>query len=337
VYTPSLDLLRQVLHPGISNFQIELIKKSFNPSGVYRLALEYSRGQPDSNSVILKYFEPGANPAYWSVDREYSYYQIIYPNVEINKPELYYLGFAEDDKTRVLVLEDLSTRYYIPNHPYFWNKEEFSAILRTYARLHALGANWLPQVHQREWMLQPQETRWDINDIPGMVQVIEQAGIWNHDLDLNQLIAETRTNMGKYADHPITLLHYDTVPPNIGIPNNLQEDAILIDWQDATWGIAELDLAYFFNQPFSSAKNINRQDALDYYWKIRARIEGKLDSPVVRDAIQRYADILLCFTLISAGHRVTLSPYPEGTYPYLHWESMFEILHDRLLELSQSA
>ncbi len=298
------------------------------------MALQYSGSHAGPPTVILKYLEQDASGNVWPVDRELLYYQKIYPKTEINKPDLYYAGFAEDGKTRVLIMEDLARNYFIPSHPYHWSADEFKSVLRTYARLHASGSRWLPPEDERDWMLQPQETRWDIDEILGMAEILVKAQKLDQDLDLYPLVEETRKFLSEFTAYPVTLLHYDAVPPNVALPFDQNQDAILIDWQDATWGMAQLDLAYLFNQPFSSARNIDRQSALDYYWELRQKISPDPESSTDKETIQRHADIIMCFTLIAVGQRAVNAPYPKGTYPFQHWESMFVILNKRLCELA---
>lgn len=334
MYHPSLDFLRHVLNPQITGFTATLIKKSYSPSGVYRVALEIDESHSVNSTVIVKFIEKGWAGNSWASDRERLYYQTIYPKVGARKPEVYYVGYHPESQTSLLVMEDLSARYSIPSHPYAWTPVEFQAVLRAYAHLHACGEAWLPPLNERQWMLQPQETRWLLDDIPSMVETIISAGIWQPLPGIEKLVEETRRNSPSLQNYPKTMLHYDAVPPNVALPFDLDQDAVLLDWQDVTWGMAELDLAYLFNQPFSSARHIDREQAFKYYWAQRDLIEGKLPPLEIRKVAQRYADIVMSFTLVAVGHLVVHKPYPEGSYPRLHWDSMFEVLYQRLQELS---
>lgn len=330
MYQANLELLQRVFGLHVTGFEAFLIKQSFNPSGVYRVVLQYGQDRPAPNSVILKFSQPGGPGGSEGADRERLFYERISPDLPVNKPKIYFAGLDDKTQTRLILMEDLTPPYIFPSHPYRWTPEEFRCVLRAYARLHAVGSDYLPHESQRGWMLTPQNTWWNPEEIPAMAEEIVSAKLWPSLPKLGSLVAEILENTQIWSSCPVTLLHYDAVPPNVALPENLEGEAVILDWQDATWGVAELDIAYLFNQPFSSARQIDRQAALRYYWAQRQSIDG-LKRPIEeRFTIQRLADITMAFTLIYKGHQAALHPYPPGTYPRLHWDSQFGILYDRL-------
>jgi hypothetical protein len=333
VYQPNLELLQQVFGLQVIGFEAFLIKQSFNPSGVYRVVLQHHQGHPAPGSVILKFSQPGGPGSLDGADRECLFYERISPDLPVNKPKIYFTGLDDRAQTRLILMEDLTPPYFFPSHPYQWTPEEFRCVLRAYARLHAVGGDYLPHESQRGWMLSPQDTWWKPEEIPALAGVIVSAGLWPSLPKLDNLVEEILENTRLWLSSPATLLHYDAVPPNVALPENLKGEAVILDWQDATWGVAELDIAYLFNQPFSSARHIDRQAALRYYWTQRQSIDG-LKRPIEENfAIQRLADITMAFSLIYKGHQAARHPYPQGTYPRLHWDSQFGILYDRLQTL----
>jgi hypothetical protein len=99
--------------------------------------------------------------------------------------------------------------------------------------------------------------------------------------------------------------------------------------------MAEFDLAYLDLQPFESARLIPRSELLDRYWHLRAEIDSAIPSAQERRARQLHADIVTALWLTTPASRVTLHPYPEGSYPHMHWSSQCGIVYNRLKTLAQ--
>ena len=59
-----------------------------------------------------------------------------------------------------------------------------------------------------------------------------------------------------------------------GIPIGNSGDAVLLDWDMAGWGLAEMDLAYMFLGPYANHRRLDRQKALNYYWRQRQAVAG---------------------------------------------------------------
>jgi hypothetical protein len=97
----------------------------------------------------------------------------------------------------------------------------------------------------------------------------------------------------------------------------------------------EFDLAYIDLQPFESGRLIPRSELLDLYWCARAEIDSDIPSLEERRARQLHADAVMALWLTRPASRVAVHPYPEGTYPHMHWSSQFGIVYDRLKTLAQ--
>ena len=170
--------------------------------------------------------------------------------------------------------------------------------------------------------------------IPEQVANVQRAGIWGDLPGLPNLIAHARESCKKYAAEEITLLHGDTTPANALLPQDLTQPAVLIDWQDVGVGMPEFDLAYLDLQPFHSARLIPRSELLNIYWRFRAEIDSsQIPSPEERRTRQLHADLVNTLWLVGSASRVALHPYPEGTYPHMHWASQHPIVYDRLKTL----
>jgi len=330
IYEPNLDLLRQAFGNNVQDCHAELIKVALGWSRVYRVTLS-QQGHSTRGSVVVKTIDPNGPADVFEAERELCFYQILHPKLCIPKPEVYFLTTDAATGFHVIVMEDLSSTHRIPTHPYQWTRAELKSVLHTYAHLHtstleALDYTWLAPRHERQL---------NFEMIPEQAGAVQRAGLWGDLSELPNLIAYARESCKKYADEKITLLHGDTTPANALLPQDLTQPATLIDWQDVGVGMPEFDLAYLDLQPFDSARLIPRPELLDTYWHFRAEIDSpKLPSPKERRARQLHADVVNTLWLISPASRVALHPYPEGTYPHMHWASQHHIVYDRLKSLA---
>jgi aminoglycoside phosphotransferase (APT) family kinase protein len=283
-------------------------------------------------TVVVKTMDPHGPPTLLEAERELRYYEILHPQLPIAKPEVYFLTTDEATGFHAVVMEDLSPRHRIPTHPYQWTYEELKSVLRAYAYLHTstvenLGYPWLAPRH---------ESVLEFEKIPDQVATVQRAGIWSDLPALGLLIDYARASCEKYAQAEVALLHGDTTPANAPLPKDIgSAPATLIDWQDVGPGMPEFDLAYLDLQPFESGRLVPRSDLLDLYWCHRSEIDADVPSPEERYARQLHADIVMTLWLTASASRVALRPYPEGTYPHMHWSSQFGIVYNRLKTLTQ--
>ena len=329
-FKPTLDLLQRALGSYVQDCQAELIKTTLPWSQVYRVTLETIQGHSTRQSVILKAVNPeGPNDA-----RELHFYQELYPKLPIPKPHIYYLGSDSVSGWVVLILEDLLPAYSIPEHPHQWTRAELQSVLRGYAMLHSV--QFLQPLQEHVWLNPRHETELDFDAIPGQVAIVQDAGFWNALPELPDLIDYARQSCKRYEDTALSLLHNDTTPTNAPLPRQLDmEPAMLIDWQDAGIGMAEMDLAYIDLQPFESGRLIPRPELLSYYWQYRAESENEIPSLAEQTNRQLHADLVMALWLTRPASGVALHPYPASTYPRMHWDSEFGILYNRLKELGR--
>ncbi|HJR78976.1 MAG TPA: phosphotransferase [Anaerolineales bacterium] len=333
IYQPDLDLFRQAFGNDIEDCQAELIKVALEWSRVYRVTLS-RRGQGHSmrEVVIVKTTNPNGPFSALESERELCFYQMIHPGLCIAKPKVYFLTTDEATGFHVIVMEDLSFTHRIPAHPYQWTYDELKSVLRAYAYLHMntvehLDYAWLAPRHENLLLLET---------IPEQAAIVQRAGIWKDLPGLSDLITFAGESCQKYANTRLSLLHGDTTPANTPLPKELDsQPATLIDWQDVGIGMPEFDLAYLDLQPFHSARLIPRAELLGLYWGFRAETETDIPSPPERRARQLHADVVMALGLTASASRVTLHPYPEGTYPHMHWASQYGIVYNRLKELAR--
>ena len=331
IYEPNLDLLRQAFGNSVQDCRAELIKVALGWSRVYWVTLT-RRGHSTRETVVVKTMDPSGPPTLLEAERELRYYEVLHPQLPIVKPEIYFLTTDEATGFHAVVMEDLSPTHRIPTHPYQWTYEELRSVLRAYAYLHTSVIESL----EYAWLAPRHESALDFERIPEQVDTVQSARIWGDVPGLDRLIDYACESYETYANTSLTLLHGDTTPANAPLPNDLaSRPATLIDWQDVGVGMPEFDLAYLDLQPFESARLIQRTDLLDLYWCYRSEVEGKIPSPEERRARQLHADVVMTLWLTASASRVALRPYPEGTYPHMHWSSQFGIVYNRLRSLIQ--
>lgn len=330
IYQPDLDLLKQVLGNHVQDCHAELIKTTIPWSLVYRVTLQM-QGHSTLASVIVKALDPNGPNDPLDAEREYLFYQKLYPKVNIPKPVVHFLTTDEATGWHVIVMEDLSSTHYIPKHPHQWTRAELKSVLHVYALLHQTNIS-----HPHLWLNRRHESQLDFDAIPEQVDKVQNAGIWCELPQLSDLIAYARESCEKYKHAATTLLHNDTTPANAPLPSDMDsQPAILIDWQDVGIGMPEMDLAYIDLQPFESGRLIPRSELLAYYWHFRAEREGDIPSSKERINRQIHADLVISFWLTRTASRVALHPYPQGTYPRMHWDSQFGIVYNRLKDLAK--
>ena len=332
IYEPNLDLLRQAFGNNIQSCHAELIKVALGWSRVYRVTLSHKgQGHLPRKTVVVKTMDPNGPPTPLEAIRELHYYEILHPKLSIAKPEVYFLTTDEATGFHTIVMEDLSPTHRIPTHPYQWTREEIKSVLRAYAYLHtssveSLGYAWLAPRH---------EDGLDFEKIPEQVAAVQRAGIWGDLPWLHDLIDYARESCRRYSNAKLALLHGDTTPANAALPKALASaPATLIDWQDVGIGMPEFDLAYIDLQPFESGRLLSRSELLDLYWCYRREIDSDTPSPEERCARQLHADVAMTLWLTAPASRVALQPYPEGTYPHMHWSSQYGIVYNRLKSLA---
>jgi len=329
IFKPNLDLLRQAFGNSVQDCHAELIKVALGWSRVYRVTLS-QQGHSTRESVIVKTIDPNGPATTLEAERELRFYQIILAELCIPKPQVYFLTTDEATGFHVIVMEDLSRTHYFPAHPYQWSREELESVLRAYAKLHTSKI----ESFDYAWLAPRHESQLNFEKIPEQVATVQRAGIWGKLGGLSTLIEYARESCKKYADETMTLLHGDTTPANSALPQNSgSQAATLIDWQDVGVGLPEFDLAYLDLQPFESAHLIPRSELLELYWHFRAEIDANMPSAEERRARQLHADAVSTLWLTAPASRVAIHPYPEGTYPHMHWSSQYGIVYNRLKSL----
>ena len=329
IFEPNLDLLRQTFGNSVQDCCVELIRLVLKWRRVYRVTLS-RRGHSAPESIIIKTLGTDGPVTPLEAERELRFYQVLYPQLSIPKPLVYDLFTDPSTGFHVIMMEDLALTHRLPAFLHQWSREELKCVLHTYSCLHTGSFDSL----EYDWLAPRHESLLNFEAIPEQVATLQDAKIWGDIPNLASLISYARESCTRYANEEITLLHGDTTPTNAFLPDHLDSQlATLIDWIDVGIGMPEFDLAYMDLQPFGSARLIPRSELLDLYWCYRGRVDPEIPSCEERRARQLHADIVTALWLTASASHVALHPYPEGTYPHMHWTSQFGIVYDRLKAL----
>ncbi len=333
MFMPSLEFLREAVSLDIQAYSVKLLQEGAHPSYIYRIDLHYVDDLSGPSSVIVKLIAPNAIHDPYGSTREFMVYTEILPEIKVPAPELLYFRHDKDSDETILVMQDLEPHYSFPAPQHVWSWSEMCCLLRAYARLHTGGQNLPSAVRRAQWIYKPWEKKIDEAKLPMMIKDLVGWNIWPSIPGTDHLIEATIARILYYSQCSPTFLHNDAYPPNVALPVNLDEEAILIDWGMASWGQPELDLSYLFMQPYRSARMIDRKMALDYYWECRRDLGDSIPTRKVRACRQHHADAVLALAIVSVAHRVACNPYPETSAPQAYWHAMFEVLHEKLGEL----
>jgi thiamine kinase-like enzyme len=237
---------------------------------------------------------------------------------------------------RVIVLEDLAARCHFPAMVHAWDWDEACCVLRAAARLHVEGHRYLSFAQEQAWMRARQHAAWPRDELLQKAEELAAKGIWAPLPRLDRLLEAVSALATQMAVEPMTLIHNDLCPPNVGLPLDLHREAVFVDWEMAGWGLAELDMAYMFILPFENTRQLERERALAVYWAEREALEG-IGRPVAeRRALQWYADALMALHELNVAHRVAHRPFVAASTPWSYWQAMFPVVHRKLRQLWDS-
>lgn len=332
----TLDFLRQSIDIAVNGFQAAEINLGSAPCRVYRLALSYQNMKKGPASAILKVIEPEWIHDAFGPDRELNFYQKILPKLDIHKVGVYFAGLIEETGQRVILMEDLSGSHRIPPSDYVWSRVELGALLKAYARFHIAGQSALPPPGERAWLYTyPAEPPAAV-ELESMAADLHARRYFPALTGLADLAEYVRTRSAEWHEFPITLNHNDLYPSNAALPCSPGGEVVLLDWDMAGWGPAELDLAYLFMQPYRSNRSLSQLETLRIYWTERQQLEGRIPPEATILAAQRLADARLALALVPVAYRAALQPHPPGSKAGRYWEAMFGVLGERLDEMTRA-
>lgn len=343
---PTIEFWREALHRPVVNFQAEVIKEGFWPTTVYRIHLEYADGAAP-RSLILKCARPDWPGDPWGAEREYRVYAELLPRVPIPQARRYPADSGEDEHHAQIVMQDLNDGYVFYSESHAWTWTECQAMLRSYARLHTAGQSLQPE--RLPYLMSQLQKRWTPSGARAMfadlLQTPSLEARLTPCLPLLAAVLDELPSLEQIASRePLTLVHYDAYPPNIAFSlDSERPEAVLIDWAMATCDIAEIDLAFVFQQTYGSDRLLDWREALQYYWDERAHLTGCEYNWKDRVLIFRYARMQALFTTLVPLHRAWQKAMREGkrfgpdsSDPYTRfYDATLSDLMDTLRELAE--
>ncbi len=266
-------------------------------------------------------------------DRELLFYSEVMPQLGLPHPEIYLSELDDQSGERWILMEDLAPRFRFPAVAHRLTWDEMKLTLRTYARFHAAGAMELPNVRNREWLFTYMEPDWNPSQVVEMSRTLSKHWNWGQLDGLDRLAQTVLDELPGLRNGPLTLLHHDAWPSNIGMPRSGESDGALIDWEMGGWGVEEIDLAYLYLSPYRNAGRIDQERALRYYWSERDKIDPKPDRKAHRRYRQWIADALFALSLLQTAAKTVQRPYPAGTPPQRFWDAMQGVLLEKFRTL----
>jgi hypothetical protein len=282
---------------------------------------------------VVKVIEPEWPGDPYGPDRELRFYQDFAPRLPVKTPRLVHGSPDPQTGRRWIVLEDLGAGYYYPGAQHTWEMGEVRCFLRSYAHLHISGAGLLPAEGERSWMFTDHRPLGDPEQMLRLAHTLERSGAWGELPGLERLVWDTLQTQQGLSGQAFTLLHHDVSPSNVGLPPGQQGDAILLDWEMAGWGLAEVDLAHLFLQPLRNVYKLGSRSILAEYWGERLALAGAIPPWDVRRDRQRFADALVALSILQAACPPPGSHHPPGSATGAYWGSILEVLYERLLDL----
>lgn len=347
-----LERLRKLLGPTLRSVRADALKHSATPAAVYRLTLDYDRGasfQPPT--LIAKRIAPEWDGDVQGYRREFEFYRQWADSLAFALPEVVYAGPEPDSDYGLVLLQDVAAthRFFATDH--VWKRQELGRAMRAYAQLHVQGYSIMADCQTPEWLFPRYEerVRAQAAELPRKVANLVEAGVWGEERPfsgIERLVERVVADIQTFANLPVSLLHNDVAPQNIGLrvgrtaangtaaPGAITPDVVLVDWEMVGWGLPEMDLAYIFMQPFGNTRHVDRAEMLNIYWQERQRLEGTLPPLEQRQAVQQYADALFALWLIPVAYERHRHPFPAGSAPRIYWDHMFAVLEERLRGLA---
>lgn len=302
----TLEFLRKALGASVTGFETTVIKEGFVTSTVSRLRLE-STDAFTPRTVILKSATPPWQDDPFGPEREAHVYDELLSHIPIPQARRYYSELGGTERDTKIVMQDLNDAYIFYPETHLWTWTQAQAMLRVLARVHSTAQNL--DIASRSYLMSRLCTRWTAARVREMFSDLANTS-WLQER-VSPALAPLETILNELpeleriaATEPLTLIHYDVYPPNVAFSRAATAPApVLIDWATAAADIAEIDLAFMFQQPYGSDRLLDWRTALHFYWDERVCLTGEVYDWDERCAVFRYARVQAIFTILLAVHR----------------------------------
>jgi len=265
---------------AISSLEISVPKERRGyGSEIGFLKIQTDQGGIPSNLVVkVLPTDPAAAEAvhrFGSFWREAAFYNCLGPKSPTRTPKLYAAEYEEESGSAIIVLEDCSSMYQIPNQEVGW-VEELREIVSTAARLHAHWWKKETELANYESVMRPGERYWQSlarRTCEGWVRWLESPLAEYAPARLKPLCtslvdkAEWLMTEG-WPKTDLTLCHGDLNGGNLfHDPEKPQDPIVVFDWTSYRLGRGAHDIAYLFSQLPIEFRRQEEEDLLTHYHK----------------------------------------------------------------------
>ena len=266
--------------------EIGFLRMTTNTSDVpSTLVVKVPRTDPAAAEVIRRF---------GSFRREAEFYKSIAPKTPTRTPKLYAVEYDEESGDAIIVLEDCSRMYKIPNQHIGW-VEQLTEIVSAAARLHAHWWNRETEIARFESVMRPGEEYWQSlarRTGEGWARWLDSPWIEHAPASLipscRSLVERSEPFMTTcWPTTDLTLCHGDINGANLfHDPENPQDPIVVIDWTSCHLGRGAHDIAYLLSQlpiGFRRSEEVDlvsryhevlEQSAYATHWRTCYRITG---------------------------------------------------------------
>ncbi len=200
---------------------------------------------------------------------EYMFYTQLLPRLRTPAPELLDSGELESGANYIL-LEDVARHHVIPALGHRWTTAEMMAVIETYAALHGRAAQALTNDTSLWWLKQDPRREFRAEQALTLLYALYDNA-WTRSLvapvvlhpDLEKVLSRVLSTL---AHLPLTLLHNDFYPLNIGLRRSAPGQAVLMDYQLIGLGPGVLDILNIgLLHEHPSFRQVDRDAVLGHY------------------------------------------------------------------------
>ncbi|MBT9133394.1 MAG: hypothetical protein DDT38_00115 [Firmicutes bacterium] len=202
---------------------------------------------------------------------EYMFYTRLLPLLETPAPQLLASG-AVSDEVNYILLEDVAHRYAIPALDHQWTTVEMLAVVEVYAALHGRAPRALAGCGPLGWLKQDPRQEFEAEEAHTLLGALYENAWTRSTVEqvyLHPRLHHSLNGLPSALAHlPLTLLHNDFYPLNIGLSRSAesQSQALLMDYQLIGLGPGMLDIlniGLLHEQP--RFKHLDKEAVLRHY------------------------------------------------------------------------
>lgn len=279
-------------------------------------------------TAVLKLSSRGLMPDYLRLGHpeshiaEYRFYTELLPLLDLPAPKLL-TGKQLADDLNYILLEDVARHHKIPALDHSWTTAEMLLVVEVYATLHGRAQQILAKRPPLAWLKQdPRQDFYPERAHNLLLALYDNA--WTRSIVapvmLHPQLESGLSGLTNALAHlPLTLLHNDFYPLNIGLPRQAAGRALLMDYQLLGLGPGMLDILNIgFLHPQPRFLGLDKEAVLSHYLHCLAAITGDNTEPEEFRRVYQWATMLgwadYLPRLVRAMHR-----HNQGEEPWNAW------------------